>query len=67
MLRLRLDEVSAKVREGPVGDDEEDLALPHWAGVVPLRTVAGAPEPDPDLGPMDVPAYVLGWTRPDAS
>lgn len=54
VLALDLDEVSAKVRAGGVGDDEEDMELPHWAGVLPLRLTTGAPEPDPDL-PADVP------------
>ncbi|BCB87778.1 bifunctional pyridoxamine 5'-phosphate oxidase family protein/GNAT family N-acetyltransferase [Phytohabitans suffuscus] len=46
MLALPLHEVSVKARAGGVIDDEEDLGLPHWAGVVPLRLVAGVPEPD---------------------
>ena len=37
VLALPLDEVSAKVRTGPPIDDEEDYALPVWAGVAPLR------------------------------
>ncbi len=49
VLRLPLDEASAKLRTGPPIDDEPDYALPHWAGVIPLRTVAGEPEPDPRL------------------
>jgi nitroimidazol reductase NimA-like FMN-containing flavoprotein (pyridoxamine 5'-phosphate oxidase superfamily) len=43
VLALTLSEVSAKVRNGPPVDDEEDLALPVWAGVVPLRLTAGEP------------------------
>ena len=46
---LPLDEASAKVRTGPPLDPDEDLALDVWAGVIPLRTVAGEPEPAPDL------------------
>ncbi len=49
VVRLPLDEASAKVRTGPPIDDEEDYALPYWAGVIPLSTVEGAPEPDPRL------------------
>ena len=42
VLSLELAEVSAKVRTGPPLDDvEEDYELPIWAGVVPLRVVAG--------------------------
>jgi RimJ/RimL family protein N-acetyltransferase/nitroimidazol reductase NimA-like FMN-containing flavoprotein (pyridoxamine 5'-phosphate oxidase superfamily) len=46
VLRLPLEEVSVRTRTGGVNDDPEDLALPHWAGVVPLRTVAGPAQPD---------------------
>jgi nitroimidazol reductase NimA-like FMN-containing flavoprotein (pyridoxamine 5'-phosphate oxidase superfamily) len=63
VLRLPLAEVSAKVRAKGVGDDPEDYALPHWAGIVPLRTVAG--EPEPDEGISGVPDYlraVIGVT-----
>lgn len=48
---LRLDEASAKVRTGPPVDDPTDDGLPVWSGVVPLSTVAGAPEPAPDMTP----------------
>ena len=40
---MRIEEASAKTRTGPPVDDEADYALPIWAGVVPLRTVVGAP------------------------
>jgi uncharacterized protein len=57
VLALDLNEVSAKVRTGPPIDDEEDYALPIWAGVVPLRSVPAAPVPDqrvlPDLAVFD--------------
>lgn len=49
VLALDLDEVSAKVRTGPPIDDEEDYALPIWAGVVPLRSQVEAPLPDSRL------------------
>ncbi|MEA2558210.1 MAG: uncharacterized protein QOG88_1748 [Actinomycetota bacterium] len=64
-MAISLDEASAKVRTGPPSDDESDLGLPIWAGVLPLRTVPGAPEPDPAL-PADVrpPAYVTTYRRP---
>ena len=58
ILRLPLSEVSAKVRQGDVEDDAEDYALPVWAGVVPLRLVAGRPVPDARLEPaIPTPAY----------
>jgi hypothetical protein len=65
VLALDLDEVSAKVRTGPPVDDEPDYALPVWAGVLPLRQVAGPPLPDDRLDPaLAVPPHVAGWRRP---
>ncbi|WP_448641171.1 pyridoxamine 5'-phosphate oxidase family protein [Geodermatophilus sp. URMC 63] len=49
LLALDLAEASVKVRTGPPGDDEDDLGLPVWAGVLPVRTVVGEPEPCPLL------------------
>jgi len=64
VLRLPLEEASAKVRSGPPLDDEEDMGLPVWAGVVGLRTVAAEPEPDELLAPgVSVPAYVEDLVR----
>ncbi|BBX96146.1 pyridoxamine 5'-phosphate oxidase family protein [Mycobacterium lacus] len=59
MLALDLVEVSAKVRSGGPVDDPEDAALPHWAGVVPLRLTPGTPEPADDLDPATpLPPYL---------
>ncbi|MFG3549072.1 pyridoxamine 5'-phosphate oxidase family protein [Streptomyces sp. NPDC047725] len=59
VIRLDLDEVSAKLRTGGVNDEPEDLALPHWAGLVPLRKGYGTPVPDPDLpSGTDLPGYL---------
>ncbi len=55
VLAIPLAEASAKVRTGPPKDDEADRDLPIWAGVLPLRTVAGEPEPAPDLPPGVAP------------
>ncbi len=61
VIRLDLEEVSAKVRTGGVNDEPEDLALPHWAGVVPLRKGYGTPVPDPALAPgTEAPGYLPG-------
>jgi nitroimidazol reductase NimA-like FMN-containing flavoprotein (pyridoxamine 5'-phosphate oxidase superfamily) len=58
MLRLPLDEASAKTRAGPPNDYEHDLAVPAWAGVIPLSLVAGQPQPDPRLGPgLEAPVW----------
>jgi nitroimidazol reductase NimA-like FMN-containing flavoprotein (pyridoxamine 5'-phosphate oxidase superfamily) len=60
VLRIPLEEASAKVRTGPPGDDDEDTELPVWAGVVGLRTVAEEPEPDPLLAAGIEPPEYLG-------
>lgn len=68
VLRLPLDESSAKVRTGPPLDDEEDLALGCWAGVIPLRMVAEAPVPDAQLPARVAPTpSVAGYRRGGAS
>ena len=54
VLALDLAEASLKVRTGPPGDDDRDLAAPVWGGVLPVRTVFGEPVPDPLL-PSGVP------------
>jgi nitroimidazol reductase NimA-like FMN-containing flavoprotein (pyridoxamine 5'-phosphate oxidase superfamily) len=64
VLGLELDEVSAKVRSGPPGDDEEDYALPIWAGVIPLQTVTGQVVPCPRLMPGVAMPEHIGNFRP---
>jgi RimJ/RimL family protein N-acetyltransferase/nitroimidazol reductase NimA-like FMN-containing flavoprotein (pyridoxamine 5'-phosphate oxidase superfamily) len=59
---VTLAEVSAKSRAAGVADDPADLDLPYWAGVVPLRTVPGAPQPDAGVT-VPLPRYL----RPDRS
>lgn len=49
VVALQIDEASAKVRTGGVHDEEVDLGTAVWAGVVPLRMVAGTPEPSDDV------------------
>jgi hypothetical protein len=49
VLRLEIEEASAKIRTGPPGDEKEDYELPIWAGVVPLNHTWGTPEVDPLL------------------
>jgi RimJ/RimL family protein N-acetyltransferase/nitroimidazol reductase NimA-like FMN-containing flavoprotein (pyridoxamine 5'-phosphate oxidase superfamily) len=62
VLALPLDEVSVRSRTGGVNDEPEDLGLPHWAGVLPLRRVAGPPiaERGVEVAP---PAYLPGAPR----
>jgi nitroimidazol reductase NimA-like FMN-containing flavoprotein (pyridoxamine 5'-phosphate oxidase superfamily) len=49
VVAMRLDELSAKVRTGGPVDDEADLGLPVWAGVIPLSVTAGEPVPEAGL------------------
>jgi len=64
VLRVPIEEFSAKVRVGPPIDDEEDYSFPTWAGVVPLETVAGGPIDDARmLAGVDVPEYARAYTR----
>src|SRR5215831_10788341 len=60
ILRLPLNEASAKVRTGGVEDDADDYALRVWAGIVPLRLVAESPLRDERCDPgIPTPAYAL--------
>jgi nitroimidazol reductase NimA-like FMN-containing flavoprotein (pyridoxamine 5'-phosphate oxidase superfamily) len=62
LLAIDIREASAKVRTGPPGDDEDDLGSGIWAGVIPLRIVAGDAIPAPDLEPgVDIPSSVRGF------
>ena len=64
MLRVPIEEFSAKVRQGPAIDDEDDYAFPTWAGVVPLEMVAGTPIDDARLLPgKEAPRYVKNYSR----
>jgi uncharacterized protein len=64
VLALPLEEVSAKMRTGGPVDDEEDYALPVWAGVLPLPVVAAEPIADARLkAGTEVPAYMKGYRR----
>ena len=64
VLRVPIEEFSAKVRKGPVVDDEEDYSFPTWAGVVPLEMVAGEPIGDARLLPgQNVPPYARNYSR----
>ncbi|MFD9727676.1 pyridoxamine 5'-phosphate oxidase family protein [Streptomyces sp. NPDC059072] len=59
VIRLDLEEVSAKLRTGGPNDDAEDLDLPYWTGVVPVAHAYGVPVPAADLAPgIAVPDYI---------
>jgi len=64
VLALPLTEASAKIRTGPPIDDDEDHALPVWAGVLPLRLATGEPVNDEQLqSGITVPRYVREYRR----
>ncbi len=64
ILRIPLDEASAKVRTGPPKDEEADYALPVWAGVIPFELVAREPRADPRLAAeVDPPVWSPTATR----
>jgi hypothetical protein len=59
VLALPLQEASAKIRTGPPKDDDEDMAIPVWAGVLPLTVTPGEPKADPYLSEaIALPEYV---------
>lgn len=62
VLALPLTEASLKVRDGGVHEEPEDTELPIWAGVVPLRLAAGAPQTSPDCA-LPVPDHITERVR----
>jgi nitroimidazol reductase NimA-like FMN-containing flavoprotein (pyridoxamine 5'-phosphate oxidase superfamily) len=63
LLSISLEEASLKVRAHGVEDEDADLNTGVWAGVVPLKLVAGEPEPDGEEAaslpvPQSVKCYV---------
>jgi uncharacterized protein len=62
VLEFQIEEASAKVRQGPPLDDEEDYRLPMWAGVLPLKLKAGTPMADSRLAPgTTLPRYLADF------
>jgi nitroimidazol reductase NimA-like FMN-containing flavoprotein (pyridoxamine 5'-phosphate oxidase superfamily) len=61
VLRIPLAEAVCKVRSGPPADDEEDMGIAAWAGVLPLAQARGTPVPDPHCA-LPAPDHVLAWT-----
>lgn len=65
VLEIPIDEGSAKIRKGPPSDDDKDMDLLVWAGVIPLKRVAMRPEPAPELNSeIEAPDYVTNYRRP---
>jgi nitroimidazol reductase NimA-like FMN-containing flavoprotein (pyridoxamine 5'-phosphate oxidase superfamily) len=62
VIRMKLDEVSAKVSDGLPDEEPEDLASDHWAGSVGLRLVQLAHVPDPKLrAGIEVPDFIRNF------
>jgi nitroimidazol reductase NimA-like FMN-containing flavoprotein (pyridoxamine 5'-phosphate oxidase superfamily) len=65
VLRLPITEASAKIRNGPPVDDDEDMLAPVWAGLIPISTTFGEPVTAADMR-VDVPVAksAQGYARP---
>jgi hypothetical protein len=60
IVAVRIESASAKIRAGGPIDDQADLELPVWAGVVPIETRYGAFQPDTSSGTVHaIPDYLL--------
>jgi nitroimidazol reductase NimA-like FMN-containing flavoprotein (pyridoxamine 5'-phosphate oxidase superfamily) len=62
VLRLPINEFSAKVRVGPPADDVEDYGFPTWAGVIPLEMTSGKPIRD-ERCEQELPTYLKNYSR----
>jgi nitroimidazol reductase NimA-like FMN-containing flavoprotein (pyridoxamine 5'-phosphate oxidase superfamily) len=66
LLRLRIDEASAKIRSGPPAEDAADYDWPAWGGIIPLAVRAGRPRPDAHVRNPRLRAPTLAKFRPPA-
>ena len=62
VMRISLEEAACKISNGPPSDDEEDLQLPVWAGVLPMSIQHGEPI-HADNGALATPEYVKNWAQ----
>ena len=64
VVRMPIDEASAKISVGPPEDEDEDYALDYWAGVIPINQTYGEPESDPILQEgITIPGYLKNYCR----
>jgi nitroimidazol reductase NimA-like FMN-containing flavoprotein (pyridoxamine 5'-phosphate oxidase superfamily) len=63
VLHFDIVDISAKIRVGGPKDDKADLALPHWAGVVPISMSYGIPQPAEDCEGHALPSSVQRLLR----
>ena len=61
VVRMTIEEASAKFRSGPPLDEDDDLALPYWAGIIPIRTVIGEVVTDPRTPHADRPRHLAPY------
>jgi uncharacterized protein len=57
VLKFDIEDITAKIRDMGAKDDKADLTLPHWAGLVPMRTIYGTPIPSEDCA-LPIPPSV---------
>lgn len=59
---ITIESASAKVRTGPPVEDADDVSLPYWSGVVPLRTIADSPVACQEhSSDVEIPGYLSEW------
>jgi nitroimidazol reductase NimA-like FMN-containing flavoprotein (pyridoxamine 5'-phosphate oxidase superfamily) len=58
-LAFKIGEASAKIRTGMPVDDDEDLELPIWTGLIPLQTKRMPPLPDKLSEEMPLPSHLV--------
>lgn len=61
VMRISLAEAACKVRSGGPNDEDDDMAVAAWAGVLPLVQQRGAPVVDSQCT-VPAPAYVQAWS-----
>jgi nitroimidazol reductase NimA-like FMN-containing flavoprotein (pyridoxamine 5'-phosphate oxidase superfamily) len=64
VLEVPITEASAKVRAGGPVEEPDDLALDVWAGIVPVTTTFGTPEPDDQGKDVSIPPSLTSYSRP---
>jgi len=62
VIKIDIDEISAKVRAGGPIDDKNDYELDYWAGVIPIKNIVTEARPDEKLKPgINVPEHVKNY------
>lgn len=62
IVSIEIREASAKIRNTPPGDDDEDRDLPTWAGILPVKQVIETPvTADYTAEDVSVPKFILDY------